>query len=181
MSIRLLNTCVITVLFLTTGCATQIEKRVSIDATPEQTWAVLAEDFADVSAWASEIDHSTGTVQSGVPATRSCETSIGGFKETVLEYDETNRVLAYRAESDDMPSFVRELSNRWTLTPNADGGTDIHMLLNADLSPLGTIMWPVMYSQLNGPVSRTVEDLEYYLENGQPHPRKLAATEESGQ
>lgn len=177
---RTFSYCLIAISLLTTGCATQIEKRVSVDATPEQTWAVLAEDFAQVSVWASEIEHSSGTASGHVPTTRSCETSIGGFKETVLEYDEVNRVLAYRAESEDMPGFVRELSNRWTLTPNPDGGTDIHMLLTADLSPLGKMMWPVMFTQLNGPVSRTVEDLEFYLENGQPHPRKLAAIAESG-
>ncbi|MEM1099850.1 MAG: SRPBCC family protein [Planctomycetota bacterium] len=162
---------------LLTGCASQIDKRFTVDAPPEHAWSVLAEDFADVSVWASEIGHSVGTQQNGTPATRSCETSIGTFKETVVEYDEDSRVLAYRAESDDMPGFVRELTNRWTLTANEEGGTEVQMQLNADLSGLGNLMWPMMYTQLNGPVTRTIEDFKYYVEHGTPHPRKLAATE----
>ena len=162
------------------SCANTIEREFEIDAPIDSSWAVIGEDFGGVEKWASVIPSSYATVQDGVPTERVCESNIGSLKETVLEYDAEAHRVAYIAEVDDAPFFVSQLANSWTLTDNGRGGTTVRMEFDADLWPVfNVVMWPLMRGEFATLFDETVEELQYYVENGTPHPRKLEAIREA--
>ena len=159
----------------------QIERNLTIDATPDKVWEVLALRFDAVHEWASSVYQSSARpgkpAVPGAPAAgRTCETELGPFKESILEFDESTKTLAYSASGDKMPFFVTGLRNRWTLSAQAGGTTQVHMLMHADLSfPFNLFMAPMMKLQMGKVLSFAIEELKHYVETGEPHPRKAKA------
>ena len=159
----------------------QIRRQIDIDAPPERVWDVLGRRFDQVSRWASSVSHSSvrtdGAALKNAPCSgRVCETDLGPFEESIVEYDEDRQALAYEASGEKMPFFVRGLKNRWSLTPSADSGTRVAMLMTADLAfPFNLFMTPLMKLQMGRILTFAVEELKHYVETGEPHPRKLKA------
>ncbi|MEM9292886.1 MAG: SRPBCC family protein [Acidobacteriota bacterium] len=159
----------------------QIQRQITIDASPEEVWQVLGHQFDQVSLWASSVSHSAarsdGKRVSSAPASgRVCETDLGPFRESILEFDEERKVLAYEASGEKMPSFVHNLKNRWSLTALSGSRTRVDMLMTADLAfPFRLFMPPLMKLQMGRVLSFAIEELKHYVETGQPHPRKVKA------
>ena len=77
-----------------------IRKEISIDAPPEETWAVLA-DFGNVHIWAPGVTHSYSTSENneGEGASRHCDIKgFGSVEEDVLQWDD-GRSFTYRASA----------------------------------------------------------------------------------
>ncbi|MEM6647690.1 MAG: SRPBCC family protein [Bacteroidota bacterium] len=163
----------------------KVNQSIHINAPADAVWAVLAHQFYHADRWLSSIYHSerrdaVATVgdfplDSGG---RACDTSLGLFRETVRHYDERKRSFGYEAEGDKMPFFVRSLQNNWTVTPHGNGST-VDMRLEARLLPVfAQLMGPVMKRQFAKVTTEAVEELKYYVERGEPHPRKVASDRE---
>ncbi|MEZ5247626.1 MAG: SRPBCC family protein [Acidimicrobiales bacterium] len=95
-----------------------ITKRREISAPPDAVWAVLA-DFAAISAWAPNVDHSCLlTAQTeGIGMVRRIQTGRITVVETVEVY-EPGRTLGYRLTG--LPSVIRSVTNTWTLEASGD-------------------------------------------------------------
>jgi hypothetical protein len=95
----------------------------SIAAPPAALWDVLA-DFGALSSWASNVDHSCilerGTTLLGT--SRRVQVGRNTLVERVTECAAPN-VLSYDIEG--LPRRLGRVSNRWTLTPAADGATAV--------------------------------------------------------
>jgi carbon monoxide dehydrogenase subunit G len=96
-----------------------IDRSRTIAAGPQAVWDVLA-DFASISAWADNIDHSCILNQGDEPlgTTRRVQIGRNALVETITEFD-TLRALAYAV--DGLPTRVRRFTNRWRLRPVGDG------------------------------------------------------------
>ena len=153
-----------------------------IDAPKEKVWEVLADDFAGIGKWASNVSHSQGFGPQigGSPYNiRACEITAAGFddtKEEILEYNADDFVLKYEL-SDGLPGFVKDALNTWTLEEQ-NGGTLLsgHTTMQAT-GVMGFMMNGLMKGATRKALENMCRELKYYVETGEPHPDKVAATE----
>ena len=97
----------------------------TIAAAPHDIWDVLA-DFGSISSWAGNVDHSCILTHGpdGQPegTTRRIQADRNTLIERITEFDPPH-ALAYDIEG--LPKRLRNVSNRWTLQPTADGKTAV--------------------------------------------------------
>lgn len=109
-----------------------VAKSATISAPPHDVWAALA-DFAHISAWAPNVDHSClmSDQREGVGMVRRIQTGGTTVVETVTSYV-PDRTLAYDISG--LPPAVRSVTNTWTLAP-AGGGTTATLTTEIDTGP----------------------------------------------
>ncbi|NER82350.1 MAG: SRPBCC family protein [Leptolyngbya sp. SIO1D8] len=162
----------------------QIKRQFTVNASADRLWEIMGLQFTDVSHWASDIyasrGRNNGIIPQGAPCSgRVCETSLGSFKEQILQYDEQRKMISYDAKGDKMPFFVKHLANNWTFTPLAGGKCKVDMCMEISLLPVfNLLMGPMMRMQMGGVINQVIEELTYFAENGIPHPRKLEVQKE---
>ncbi len=152
-----------------------IEQTAEINASAEDLWRILGEEFTEVGRWASAID-SSAALPGGAEADpdrpaagRTCH--IGGFGDTeerLVLFDRRNRRLAYTATASRIPSFVHDLRNEWNVAP-ADGTRSrvtAHITAEAT-GVLGALMAPFLRRKLGSTLRLSLEDLRIYAESGQ--------------
>ena len=158
--------------------------QVAINAPVDKVWKVVAHDFHKADEWVSTINHSRVRPEAGPApglapletAGRACDTTLGGFKETIVHYDEQHHRFGYQAEGEKMPFFVKKMVNNWTVKPRGPHRSLVDMKLDIELMPvIGTLMQPMMKLQLSKVLREATEELKHFVETGEPHPRKVAA------
>ena len=71
---------------------------------------------------------------------------------------------------------MRKATNTLRLRADGQTSTDVEMQAEVKLNPmLGWLMRPIIEIQLHKLVDQFVEELKYYAETGNIHPRKLKA------
>ncbi len=161
----------------------QIKRQFTVNASANKVWDIIGHQFDRVSDWASGVYASHGiktdaVFQDAAYSGRTCETKIGFLNETITQYDEQQKIVAYKAKGDKMPFFVKGMSNCWTVTPIGPNQTQVDMCMEAALLPVfNLVMGPMMRLQMGGLISQTIEEFQYFAEKGMPHPRKLEAKE----
>lgn len=112
---------------------TTIEATVTIDASADKTWAVLA-DIESVAMWAPTVTAAVRTSErdSGVGASRHCDLveGFGTLEETVLEWDEGSAISWSMLGNDGLP--VADMVGRFTLSPT-DRSTEARFVLKYDI------------------------------------------------
>ena len=98
-----------------------ISRTLVINAPPDAVWDVLA-DFGALSSWADNIDHSCVLEHGDTPigTTRRVQVGRNALVERITECVPPT-ALTYDIEG--LPLRLRRVTNRWTLTPAADGTT----------------------------------------------------------
>lgn len=146
-----------------------------VNAPPAQAWAVIADQFGDISHWAASVVRSDfraqnqGTLLGG---TRTC--SIPGFgeiSEYVDTYEPEKMRYGYRID-EGMPFFVKKATNRWFVRKVSANQAQVGVVFDLKLSPvIGTLMGPLLKMQLKKGQPKMLEELAYYIETGRPHQR----------
>ncbi|MEM6273883.1 MAG: SRPBCC family protein [Myxococcota bacterium] len=157
----------------------KIEKFAKLNVSADRAWQLLGPDYVRAADWASAVFVSSA--RPGTPeiarapvAGRVCETSLGPFTETIVEYDPSTRRIAYRATGEKMPGFMRSLVNTWKIQPTGDSTCDVTMILQAELAPpFNVLMAPLIRLQFSGVLNRSLEEFAHFAETGNPHPRKV--------
>lgn len=155
-----------------------IEKEIIINKGIETAWQVLGPQFADAYKWASAVNHSEGKgpgIHGATCSERGCSTSIGKLKEKILQYSDGNHLLSYQAV-EGMPSMIKQATNTWQLSSIGQHTTKLQIEMKFLIGGfLGIMMKPIMRMQLSKMGKEMTEEFKYYVENGQPHPRKVKA------
>jgi len=156
-----------------------IKKETTIHSDIEKCWDVLGKDFANAHKWASAIKHSEGSGDSFNGAscsTRGCDIKgMGALKEKLLNYSDNTHSLKYEI-IEGLPTMVKKGTNSWSLTSIDSDKTKLTMHKDMDISGfLGTIMKPMIKMQMGSMGNQFLEEFKYYVEEGNPHPRKLKA------
>lgn len=96
----------------------EVERSGQTSVPADQVWAALS-DFADISRWAPNVDHSClMTEQSaGVGTIRRIQSGRLVLIESVTRWEPDTR-LAYSIEG--LPPVVQSLTNTWQLRPEGD-------------------------------------------------------------
>lgn len=158
----------------------RIAMTTTVDRPVAEVWEVLGPGYARAGDWASSVYVSAareGEALPGAPCSgRVCETSLGAFTETIVEYDPAAHRIAYRATGDKMPGFVRDLVNRWALRPVGPGRTEVSMEMTADIAPpFNVLMGWMMRRQFRGVLREASDDFKVFVETGEPSTRKRKA------
>lgn len=152
----------------------EVIRAITINASANRLWQILAEDYDKVGEWTSEIPESSPNPDLPVGEGRVCTTpDFGDVKEIITHFDEQQRSFSYAADIQKMPFFVREIGNSWRVEPKGDNRAVVHMHLKGRLLPVfSQLMGPIMKRQMLKSVDTILEELKYYAETGQIHPRK---------
>ncbi|MBX2901657.1 MAG: SRPBCC family protein [Cyclobacteriaceae bacterium] len=157
---------------------TIINKEITINKGIEEAWKVLGHEFAHADRWASSVKHSQArdskTLNGSTCSERGCDIpGMGSIKEKLLKYSNEDHVLSYQVY-EGMPSMVKFMSNTWKLFPTGPNSCKLTMQMEMETGGLmGALMKPMMKMQMSGMAGNIVEDFKYYVEKGQPHPRKI--------
>ena len=94
--------------------------------------------------------------------------------EQILVFDKEHLTLSYRLYNG-LPGFVTEAVNTWQLF-EASNGT--HLTARTDMHTkglMGCLLSPMMKSSLKSALESMAEELKYYVDTGEPHPKKKKA------
>jgi hypothetical protein len=157
----------------------KIIKELSIEKPIEDVWEILGNQFGEIDKWASLIHKSEVSGEPSLPgitySIRSTETAQGPTKQEMLEFDPASYSLKYKAIAG-TPFFIKDISAKWSLTKTNNDSTQLILDFNFVTAGLiGMILTPVAKLKLAKLGDELLDDFKYYVENGQPHPRKLAA------
>ncbi len=150
----------------------------SSSASVQEMWHTAAESWDRFDDWAASLDKvktsdfAVGSNETG--AVRSCETGLGDLAETIVTYDEDAKVFAYQVV-EGRPPMVDVMQATWRFAE--DNGTatgEVEMKLTLDPGAPEE-MFSGMQEQLGGLLGMIAEEFTYYVENGEPHPRKVEA------
>ena len=152
-------------------------RSLNVNAPAEKLWEILAENYDRVGEWTSEIQASSPNPDLPVGEGRVCSTpGFGDVKETITSYDEGRRAFGYSADISSMPFFVREIGNDWQVEAKGGDQSVVHMHMQARLMPVfAQVMGPFLKRQMSKSADTILEELKYYAEKGEIHPRKVKA------
>ncbi|PRX53987.1 SRPBCC family protein [Flagellimonas meridianipacifica] len=153
-----------------------------IKAPAKDVWAVFAEDFAGIQKWSSGVSHSEGfgeAIGSSPYSVRACEITAAGFgdaREEILNFNEDDYEIRY-ALYEAIPGFVKDFINTWKFREQ-DGGTYVSAQSEMRATGvMGFMMKGIMKGATRKALESMCEELKYYIENGEPHPEKVASNE----
>jgi hypothetical protein len=160
----------------------ELRNEIVIEAPAEQVWHALGERFMHVGEWAAPITSScpVGPSQPGVGVTRSCSIApfgpvkAGVVKERLTKFDREGMALEYEA-IEGMPSFVAHAMNRWSVVRIDEGRSRLRIHATLTLRGPMVLLGLVIKLQMQSGGAMVAEEFKYFVENGKPHPRKLAA------
>lgn len=155
----------------------KLSSQLTIHASADKVWSVIAHDFARIGEWASGVAQSKVNIKANAPngATvggRVCSVpGFGDLEETFTHYDEAAKTFTYKATG--MPFFVTSAQNSWYIQAIDAATTEVSFSLDMQLMPVvGTIMGIPMRIQLVRLLDNVTEELKHYIETGDVHPRK---------
>ncbi len=149
--------------------------QIFIGVSAANAWQLLADKFGDIGDYVTVMHGSSVDRTPGVGAVRTCNFGRGQQATEVLtEFDPDAMVFTYAATSG-LPRSILEAKNCWSveaLGPNrCCVHSRAHMHLVWWLRPLA----PLMRVSMRPMMKRIGEELSFALEQGKPHPRKVAA------
>lgn len=157
------------------------EAKTEVQSSVEKVWQVLAVDFDEIDKWSSGVKRSIPKgekVNGSKVGGRHCELSAVGFTEMdeqILVFDPENHVLSYRLYNG-LPGFVTDAVNTWQLSKTSFGGTYLAVRTEMHVKGIvGFLLRPMMKSNLESAVKSMSIELQYYVDTGEPHPKKKKA------
>ena len=166
----------------------QIKKSITVDQSMEKVWQIMATDYTKVGEWTSEIavsennDEVKTKLEDAPAGGRVCTApGFGDVKETITHFDESKKHFRYKADISSMPFFVKGIANTWSFRSLGPKKTEVNMKLDLDLNAFpGALMAPLMRVKMSKTANTILEELKYYAETGNIHPRKVKALKKAG-
>jgi hypothetical protein len=154
-----------------------IQQELEINKDVEAAWEVMGKQFAQIHLWSTNFkDSKPGGSSKFVGLDYSTRITITARGETVQEldaFDPTTHSLAYHI-SKGMPAIAKHASAVWSLQPIGTNKTKVILQFNMETKGFpGFLLTPMMRKGMGKSAIEIAEDLKYYLENGEPHPRKV--------
>lgn len=161
---------------------TQIQDKITVYAPASKAWHVIAHEFARIDKWSSGVDESKPLLNLSIPddapvGGRVClADGVGGdAQEAVTYYDEAAMRFGYKGLGE-LPLFMKNAENNWSVRAIEADKCVVEFKAIVEIATLPALfMMPLMplIKKILG--TRTLEELKYYVENNEPHPRKVIA------
>ena len=147
--------------------------QITINAPASQVWRILVEDYDKVGEWATAVPESFTNPEVPEGEGRICSTTLGNTTEVITQLDEQERNFTYSVEPENPPFFLEGIDNTWTVEPKGNNQSVVSM--NADVklkTAVAPLIAPLMKWRMHKGFGTILEELKYYAETGQVHPRK---------
>jgi hypothetical protein len=167
----------------------QLKGHITINASANKVWRVLAHDFSNIGQWASAIPASQAVTDLPAPegaevGGRVCSTAVPGFgdvQEQFTYYDEQSMRFGYEA-TEGRPSFLKHAENHWEVRSLGPTTSVVETRAEIEVSLFpGWFLAPLLKLQMGRIGAQSLEEMKYYVECDQPHPRKLKAQQKQMQ
>ncbi|MBX2800973.1 MAG: SRPBCC family protein [Myxococcales bacterium] len=158
----------------------ELRSTFDVDAPAERVWHVLAEQFADVGAFARGVRSSVMDGPVGVGAVRTCESEAFGpfassrVTEELVTFSPEAMRFTYVAGGE-LPRFIPSSTNRWSVESLGVGRSRVSSHASIDLVWWAVPFAPLLGFSIGSAVTTFGEDLRHRVEQGVPHPGKSAA------
>ena len=145
-------------------------------------WEVLGNQFGEISKWSSLISKSkvygVAKLEDLNYSERETNTTQGITVQEMTSFNPKKYSLSYKALSG-TPFFIKNSNAKWSLSKLNDRRTQLNMSIDIQTKGmLGLVLTPIVKIKLGKLGDELVGDLKYYLENGNPHPRKATSNQE---
>ncbi|MCH7534605.1 MAG: SRPBCC family protein [Bacteroidetes bacterium] len=156
-----------------------IAKEIVISKPIEEVWEVLGNQFGEIDRWSSLIHNSTVSGEAKLPglsySVRTTNTTQGITKQELTSFDSGQHSLSYKSLSG-TPFFIKSANAHWSLTKLEESSTKMNLELKVETGGImGIILGPVAKIKLGKLGDELMDDFKFFLENGKPHARKVAA------
>jgi len=160
-------------------------KKAAVHASAEKVWNTFARDFDNAYVWMASVPHSfaqaNGSQFEGAQSCgRVCELDgANGVRasEKFLAYDEDNKTCTIRIDFVDtfigFPLDHNMLA--FSIVDTGDNESEMTWAFRSQLKPWAYLLWPFIRIVLGVFVGQIMAELQYFVENGTPHPRKIKA------
>ena len=182
---RVVTLLLITITFNSTIMAQQKEKHINrdlqINAPIEKVWQVIGHEYADAYKWASSLKHSealdSASMNGSSCTERGCDIDgFGKITEKMLAYSNQEHLLTYEV-TDGLPFFVIKMENTWKLYTTSEGKTNVEIRMRMQTKGfMGWLMGGIIKRKTEKLLDESLEELQFYVENGKPHPRTVKAS-----
>ena len=154
-------------------------EQVTIDASIEDAWEVMGNQFASPHIWAANFltsEPGGAPKLKGVDFRHRATTTANGDNWQELDtFDPSTHSLSYHI-SKGVPPIAKRGTGHWKLTELAEGKTQLQVDFVLETKGLlGLVMSAKVNKSVGQASGQLIEEFKYYLEHGTPHPRKLNA------
>ena len=165
-------------------------KTLKMNASADRVWEIFAHGFNEAHKWMASVHHSyaqtNGESFDGAHSDgRVCELSSDqkGMKasEKFLAYNEDNKTATVQIDFVNTPFFFPVKFNilNFSLREIDDDQSEMTWKFRSNIKPLGLLLWPLLRIGFGKFVGDIMEELQFYVENGTAHPRKMKAMEKN--
>ena len=161
---------------------TQMKFQITINAPAHKVWQIWAREFDHIGRWAAAIEESCADTNIPAPdgaemGGRVCSAQgFGDVREEFTYYDEASMRFGYKATKGLPAWLIKRAENNCSVHPLGPNKCMIKSRGEIDYALIpGLFLMPVFKFQLSRIADRLFEELKYYAEQDQPHPRKLQA------
>lgn len=162
----------------------RLNNKFTVNQSVDKVWAVMADDFVNISQWASSIAESrenhllrNKALNNAPVAGRICTApGYGEVFEAITHFDSEAKEFHYSANASAMPNFVTNLENKWCFVDLEDSQTEVTSAATVTMNNFpGYLAAPFMRLQMNHMIKLFADELKYYVETGQIPETKLRA------
>jgi len=153
----------------------QMKDEITITAPVSKVWKVLGEEFGDIAQWATIIVKSNAikNIENEEVVGRVCSAKgFGDTEEELTHYDDNSMSFSYNAVKG-LPFFIKTAENNWSVHSVSESETIVKSRAEIEMNFFpGFILAPLFKLMMGGKGREMFEELKFYIENDQPHPRK---------
>jgi hypothetical protein len=159
----------------------ELQKSIKINKGAADVWNVLAENFDRAQDWMATVPVSYKKEEGTSPAEgpmigRICEFTNkpnGPLADEIITiFDRDTRTLGIHVVPRNVKLPVEHNHATYSLNELSANETEVVMTSDVQLKTAGKLLYPALKAGLSKSFKEQLEELKYYVETGQPHPRK---------
>lgn len=148
----------------------QLQDSITINASADDVWEIVAHQFERVGEWSSAVVSSAVNTAATAPegahvGGRVCEVpGIGDLKETFTAYSEQDKQFTFVVTG--MPSFITLAQNTVTVRPVSASASELSLNIQMETNAIGKVMGPMFRIRLKSTLDGFLTELKAYAETG---------------
>lgn len=162
----------------------EFRKNISINASADKVWEIVAHEFDRVGAWSSAVASSSPNLDAAVPdgavvGGRVCATpGFGDLTETFTKYSEENKQFTFVVTG--MPSFITLAQNTVQVRPTGSDAADVSLHIQMETNAVGRLMGPMFAIKLKATLNTFLDELKAYIERDEVSSKKRKQLAKAG-
>ena len=155
----------------------EVKQELTMNATIDATWQVMGTEFSEVDIWATNFIASEAGGNKKFKdidySTRVTLTKNGKNTQELDDFDPATHQLKYHITKG-KPGIAKEAKAKWSLVDLGPNKTKVILEFKLVTKGwLGLLMSGKVRSGITNASGEIAEDLQFYMENGTAHPRKI--------